>query len=195
MENTKHLDLKQWELEDFILMEDFNADNQKVDAAFGAMQQAQQQAAEQLQQMQNGLALQKLGSAVGGADRMVIDLSGVDLSQYSRLYLHIQCHNLNSAAVRLFFADNISSSTSNCLSLGTGTTGDYTCQLQLAPLQNGFWYEYVSGNSENTKGSHSTYSTLATPASVEGLYVVAYNGSKLQTFDANCRATLYGWTW
>ena len=193
MENTKHLDLKQWELEDFILMEDFNADNQKVDAAFATLQQGQQQAAEQLQQLQAGLALQKLGTAVGdGSNSLQMDLSGVDLTQYSRLYLHLSVNGL-AAGIRLFFSDSFTAT--GGLSLGTAAGGGYICQMQVAPLQEGFFYEYVSCNSDNTQGSHAAYSTLVTPDAMDTLYLAAYNNGKWLTFNENCRATLYGWAW
>ncbi len=37
MTKTEHFQLNQWELSDRIMMEDFNADNAKIDAALGAL--------------------------------------------------------------------------------------------------------------------------------------------------------------
>lgn len=40
MEHTRNYQLSQWEKQDRIMMEDFNADNQKIDAALGAHEAA-----------------------------------------------------------------------------------------------------------------------------------------------------------
>ncbi len=70
---TTNLGLHQWEKEDLFLMDEFNEDNQLLDAAVGKS------------------ALLKLETVTltAAANKVAFDLSGYDLSSYSELRLHI----------------------------------------------------------------------------------------------------------
>ena len=68
---TSHLALNQWQRTDPVVMDDFNADNAKVDAAIGGMK------------MPVVKLLEVVTSAAAAA--VELDLSGIDLTQYRAL--------------------------------------------------------------------------------------------------------------
>ena len=80
---TSHLALNQWQRTDPVVMDDFNADNAKVDAALSS------------------LPVVKLFSVTVGtaAQQVDIDLSGVDWSQYA--YLHV-CADLPGTSENMY---------------------------------------------------------------------------------------------
>jgi len=86
---TAKLGLNQWQRSDFLIMDDFNADNAKLDAAVGAMP---------------WWKLREVTTAATAA-QVDIDLTGIDLSQYwdvivyARLkcaYVYLRINNLGS---------------------------------------------------------------------------------------------------
>ena len=78
---TENYQLPQWEKSDRVLMEDFNAANNKVDAALG-------KCSEEIQHV----AVQKLAekSLTASAGNLEVDLSQVDLSQYNAIFFIIR---------------------------------------------------------------------------------------------------------
>lgn len=70
-QKTPNLALNQWQRSDPVVMDDFNADNAKLDAALG------------------GMAVDRLLTVVtsAAANQVDLDLSGLDLTKYAQLHL------------------------------------------------------------------------------------------------------------
>lgn len=75
MNQTPHLQLNQWEKSDRIMMEDFNADNAKLDEA--------------LDRRAEYIVLRDVVTTEDST-RIEIDLSGIDLRAYRELYLRME---------------------------------------------------------------------------------------------------------
>ena len=87
---TGNIQLNQWVAEDPVLMEDFNADNQKLDAAIGEIKQ--------------GALLKKLLDitvTTSGVKTVELNLSGIDLSKFQRLYLYVDNSGLTQFYMRV----------------------------------------------------------------------------------------------
>lgn len=74
---TEHLKLNQWEPEDQVLRTDFNADNQKIDAAFAAV------------------PLVKLKEVVTQQDaqQVDVDVSDIDFDAYDEVIVYVELEN------------------------------------------------------------------------------------------------------
>ena len=99
MNQTANYQLSQWEASDRILMEDFNSDNSKIDAALEAQAEAitglnaairDQSAA--LNTLRNRVGAQMLanGAAPVGEDSFIIPMSGVTWSQWKTVYIVVE---------------------------------------------------------------------------------------------------------
>ena len=104
MQHTQNYQLSRWAKDDRIMMEDFNADNEKIDAALkaandridtkadaaalseetGARAAADSTLTARVTALEQGVKFIKLGAATTTAagQSMTVDLSGVDMSQY-----------------------------------------------------------------------------------------------------------------
>ena len=82
MQQTTNYQLNQWEKPDRILMDDFNRDNEKIDAALAAM------------------PLRKLMDITTEQDvtQVDLDLSGLDLTEFQELTLYIHYPNTVTAS-------------------------------------------------------------------------------------------------
>ena len=87
MDHTQNYQLSRWEKDDRIMMEDFNADNEAIDAALKAN-------ADAVTALEQGVKFIKLGAATTTAagQSMTVDLSGVDMSQYEAMLLLTQAY-------------------------------------------------------------------------------------------------------
>lgn len=84
MKQTEHYGLNQWELADRIRMEDFNGDNEKVDAALAGLR-------EEIAAVRGSVLCEKLVdyTTTAAAQQVDIDVSGIDFTQYVRIDLSI----------------------------------------------------------------------------------------------------------
>ena len=84
MKKTQHYGLCQWDAEDRILREDFNSDNEKIDAAIA-----------------DANPLQDLGTVVLEQDggELNLDLSGVDWSQYWEVRVYFELAGTENGGV------------------------------------------------------------------------------------------------
>ena len=84
MKQTEHYGLNQWELADRIQMEDFNGDNEKVDAALAGLR-------EEIAAVRGSVLCEKLVdyTTTAAAQQVDIDVSGIDFTQYVRIDLSI----------------------------------------------------------------------------------------------------------
>ena len=104
MNHTEHYQLSQWEYPDRILMSDFNSDNAKIDAALAG------EAAERKSSLAAGLALHPSAELICGgtletaAQKVELDLSGLDWSRY--LFLAAEAES--DTAVRFIFSTGLS---------------------------------------------------------------------------------------
>lgn len=78
MKKTANVQLNQWDPEDRILRTDFNADNEKIDAAIGGIQAAMRVV--KLLDVTTELA----------ATQIDLDVSGIDLTAYQELWLYLR---------------------------------------------------------------------------------------------------------
>ena len=78
LKKTANVQLNQWESTDRILRTDFNADNEKIDAAIGGMQAAMRVV--KLLDVTTELA----------ATQIDLDVSGIDLTAYQELWLYLR---------------------------------------------------------------------------------------------------------
>ena len=84
MKQTENYGLNQWELADRIQMEDFNGDNEKVDAALAGLR-------EEIAAVRGSVLCEKLVdyTTTAAAQQVDIDVSGIDFTQYVRIDLSI----------------------------------------------------------------------------------------------------------
>lgn len=84
MKQTENYGLNQWELADRIRMEDFNGDNEKVDAALAGLR-------EEIAAVRGSVLCEKLVdyTTTAAAQQVDIDVSGIDFTQYVRIDLSI----------------------------------------------------------------------------------------------------------
>ena len=118
MQHTQNYQLSRWAKDDRIMMEDFNADNEKIDAALkanadavSALEVGKADAAAlsketsartaadstltaRVTALEQGVKFIKLGAATTTAagQSMTVDLSGVDMSQYEAMLLLTQAY-------------------------------------------------------------------------------------------------------
>ena len=114
MQHTQNYQLSRWAKDDRIMMEDFNADNEKIDAALkaandridtkadaaalseetGARAAADSTLTARVTALEQGGKFIKLGAATTTAagQSMTVDLSGVDMSQYEAMLLLTQAY-------------------------------------------------------------------------------------------------------
>ena len=109
MTKTEHYNLNQWEKTDRVLMEDFNTDNAKIDAAI-----AEAKAAIPYVKIKE----LTLSAAAATAD---LDVSDVDFSQYMKVELFVQCpQSLDGIYIRV---NNLTENYTAISLSGTGATG------------------------------------------------------------------------
>jgi hypothetical protein len=113
---TGNIGLNQWQRTDFFIMDDFNADNQKIDAAFGAV------------------AYAKLADVTTAADavQVDVDLSSVDMSKYSELHVTMRCNAdaLGTTTMKLCVNDL----TGTLYKCGSSGTTDYLTNVKISRL-------------------------------------------------------------
>ena len=96
MAETGNYQLNQWESADRIQMEDFNADNAKVDAALKgqaealAAETAAREAADTVLAEKVGLHTLKTATLAARANSMLIDLSDIDWSQWKMVHIILE---------------------------------------------------------------------------------------------------------
>ena len=132
MQHTQNYQLSRWEKDDRIMMEDFNADNEKIDAALkanadavGALQTGKADAAALSEEtsartaadstlaarvtaLEQGVKLVRLGAVTTQAanQTVTIDLQDTDMSEYAALLLFISAPKLNSTTGKLYLTVN-----------------------------------------------------------------------------------------
>ena len=132
MQHTQNYQLSRWEKDDRIMMEDFNADNEKIDAALkanadavGALQTGKADAAALSEEtsartaadstlaarvtaLEQGVKLVRLGTYTTAAfnQEVTFDLQSTDMSEYAALLLFISAPKLNSTTGKLYLTVN-----------------------------------------------------------------------------------------
>ena len=109
MNQTEHYQLKQWEKSDRILMDDFNENNQKIDAAIhGTDAHLVEAVAAEAAARQNGLntleskmatVCLRSGVLEGNVNKISLSLSGIDWSPYSMIVLYVALPSSTYCAV------------------------------------------------------------------------------------------------
>ena len=89
MNHTKNYQLSQWEMEDRLLMEDFNGDNAKVDAALKAQADALAAQGRQLAEVQSQVGLRLLFTRRLGSTQSDFhaSLQGINWSKYAVVHI------------------------------------------------------------------------------------------------------------
>ena len=132
MQHTQNYQLSRWEKDDRIMMEDFNADNETIDAALkanadavGALQTGKADAAALSEEtsartaadstlaarvtaLEQGVKLVRLGTYTTAAfnQNVTFDLQSTDMSEYAALLLFISAPKLNSTTGKLYLTVN-----------------------------------------------------------------------------------------
>ena len=132
MQHTQNYQLSRWEKDDRIMMEDFNADNAKLDAALkanadavSALQTGKADAAALSEEtsartaadstltarvtaLEQGVKLVRLGTYTTAAfnQNVTFDLQSTDMSEYAALLLFISAPKLNSTTGKLYLTVN-----------------------------------------------------------------------------------------
>ena len=100
MKQTENYQLNQWELTDRIRMEDFNGDNEKIDAALNS--QAEALAAETAARAGGDLYVKLLDvSHTGSANTCTIDVSQINFMDYWAVYLFYELGSAEYANLQL----------------------------------------------------------------------------------------------
>ena len=132
MQHTQNYQLSRWEKDDRIMMEDFNADNEKIDAALkanadavsalevgkadaaalseetSARTAADSTLAARVTALEQGVKLVRLGTYTTAAfnQEVTFDLQSTDMSEYAALLLFISAPKLNSTTGKLYLTVN-----------------------------------------------------------------------------------------
>ena len=132
MQHTQNYQLSRWEKDDRIMMEDFNADNAKLDAALkanadavSALEVGKADAAAlsketsartaadstltaRVTALEQGVKLVRLGTYTTAAfnQEVTFDLQSTDMSEYAALLLFISAPKLNSTTGKLYLTVN-----------------------------------------------------------------------------------------
>ncbi|MGM9573690.1 MAG: hypothetical protein ACI3VJ_04610 [Hominicoprocola sp.] len=132
MQHTQNYQLSLWAKDDRIMMEDFNADNEKIDAALkanadavGALQTGKADAAALSEEtgartaadstltarvtaLEQGVKLVRLGTYTTAAfnQEVTFDLQSTDMSEYAALLLFLSAPKLNNTTGKLYLTVN-----------------------------------------------------------------------------------------
>ena len=132
MQHTQNYQLSRWEKDDRIMMEDFNADNETIDAALkanadavsalevgkadaaalsketSARTAADSTLAARVTALEQGVKLVRLGTYTTAAfnQNVTFDLQSTDMSEYAALLLFISAPKLNSTTGKLHLTVN-----------------------------------------------------------------------------------------
>ena len=132
MQHTQNYQLSRWAKDDRIMMEDFNADNEKIDAALkanadavGALQTGKADAAALSEEtgartaadstltarvtaLEQGVKLVRLGAVTTQAanQTVTIDLQDTNMSEYAALLVFVSAPKLNSTTGKLYLTVN-----------------------------------------------------------------------------------------
>ena len=200
MQHTQNYQLSRWEKDDRIMMEDFNADNEKIDAALkanadavGALEVGKADAAAlsketsartaadstltaRVTALEQGVKFIKLGATTTTAagQSMTVDLSGVDMSQYDAMLLLTQAY-LSASGVRELV-----------LSLN-GTNAGYIISCYDEQKAGFLWLLPIGTSSVHSFGSYSGSAAVAWN-SIQTLTLSCSGG----TVAAGASCVLYG---
>ena len=121
MDQTNHYQLSQWESTDRILMENFNGDNAKIDAALKANADAVVQAA-------SAFPVQKLAdyTAEAAGRQLDIPLTGVDCGAYHELWVYAAPGTGTTASQMMLRVNGLTAYIRN------GNTRDWLAGMSLA---------------------------------------------------------------
>ncbi len=176
MTKTTNYQLNQWAKSDRIMMDDFNADNQKIDAALKANADAATYAP----------VLLRSTVLAEPAYEITLSTSGLDLSQFRRVELEIHL----SAEARSSVFMLINGHTDNVYSTDTGSSGNATASPQIRLGESGKSGTYIRCELTALTDGRTAYcangccggdGTVASFTTYHGLYLYAL--SDIQTFQ------------
>ena len=177
MQKTVNYQLSQWVKSDRIQMEDFNSDNQKIDAALKATADA---VTAEAAAREAANFLVKLMTATLDADTMnwQIDVSGIDLAQYAKLLIYPYINTQNNQPVYLrvnginsgYSQNRYSGSASSLTDIPSSYSGGIreVTLIQRLPAVYTFLpypsmdssYQYIIGRTPNLKAGVTHLNTL-----------------------------------
>ena len=138
MNKTEHYNLNQWELHDRVMMQDFNADNAKIDAALKAEADARaaavaaeadiRQAALEAEAAarQGGDLIVKLAdiTATKAQQQLSVSLSGIDFTAYRQIDVYFQAKMSSYTTVNFYL--NSTSLSKEYFACSSGGSGSYS---------------------------------------------------------------------
>lgn len=208
LQQTSQFHLNQWELTDRIRMEDFNGDNQKLEAALASLAAAD--AAEQQTRAAQDAAIRQEASAAAKAVPLVkllevpvtqeaaqvdVDVSQIDFTQYAEVwivpilstpynYIYLRCNNI---ATDSYFHSGTSQNYL-CRLDGNGRLGQCKGKIRLAAYLSPIACICENISNMPTQPSYSTAPTIE-PKDLQTLNFVADGG----TINGEGKIILWGW--
>lgn len=194
MNHTPNYQLTQWEKDDRIMMEDFNGDNAKIDAALkanadavSALQIGKADAAETsaaITAVEQSVKFVKLGSgSAAAADASVsFDLANISLSDYTALLVAASCSSSRGSACVSVNGTELFSICSNNWSSSAGIGWIIPCNGKIL----GFSHGAVMHSSDSTTDPLKDEGAI--PAAWNAVTSVSVSGG----YDAGMTCALYG---
>lgn len=187
---TSNFKLNQWVLSDPVLMEDFNADNQKIETALF-------ESANTLEKLRNSSVFERLAEVEitqSGIKNVTIDLSGIDLTKYQHLRL---CRDMIASTPRepTFFL-RINNLSSGYYYRGSGTSWTWGALGNLTTLTYGYADFFISGSNNHVYWGdwlwmYYNYVTTVTPRTLTSINLMM-NENASSDFTVGDRFTLLG---
>lgn len=207
MNYTTNYKLPKWVEDDRIMMKDFNDAMENVDkgiaAAKTAADSAQAAAAEGISKADAAQAaadkncMVKLaeGALTANSSSISIDLSGTEMSRFSKLVLYINAYTTNSASVIGVRFNNISSATYTSDSSGGLTSmwlnnGDQDCIIEahMMPYQN----QIISLNRTGNMLTQCKATACKLDKITSMQILLFHTGGTILTFSGGSTYSLYG---
>lgn len=208
LQQTSQFHLNQWELTDRIRMEDFNGDNQKLEAALASLAAAD--TAEQQTRAAQDAAIRQEAAAAAEAVSLVkllevpvtqaaaqvdVDVSQIDFTQYAEVwivpilstlynYIYLRCNNI---ATNSYFHSGTSQNYL-CRLDGNGRLGQCKGKIRLAAYLSPIACICENISNMPTQPSYSTAPTIE-PKDLQTLNFVADGG----TINGEGKIVLWGW--
>ena len=184
MNKTENYQLNQWELTDRIRMEDFNGDNEKIDAALAGLR-------EEIAVVRAANLCEKLVdyTTTAAAQQVDIDVSGIDFTQYVRIDLSINdTGNTGSLSLRV---NGLTSYTDvNTVGSGSGLNASTDTVLVRLWSENGCVSGILAFNPPQAETYiHCYYSTGQATACSNAHRFAACKWKELRTLNLICPDT------
>ena len=173
MKETANYQLNQWDPEDRILRESFNSDNRKIDSAIAEA---------------NPLQNLGLSELTEDSDRLTLDLSGVDWSQYWEVRAYFELTGTGNGSISVLI-DNVHTGYFN----GLGNSSQFLARFSLSTVRvQGCVHLYRNGAAVGAVVHAAANGSVITDAYYAGTEVQSLDFVFERALKAGSRAWLCG---